>query len=262
MSPLRSAILTYHSIDTSGSVISIAPQTFRSQMKSLAESGTVVVDLAEVAKHPGSVAITFDDGFQNFYEEAFPVLQQYGFPATVFVVSGFVGKRNDWPSQPSTGIPRFELMGWDEIKEVSRHGVALGAHTVSHPFMTRNSKAENDTELKVCRSEIESRTGTAVSTFAYPYGDFDHHVQDQVAGYFRVACTTVLDYVEAPHPLALPRLDIYYLQKTFWFDRLGTALGRQYIAARRNMRQLRRRSPAASGTSTDRSSAKHSIGRE
>jgi peptidoglycan/xylan/chitin deacetylase (PgdA/CDA1 family) len=252
MSALRSAILTYHSIDTSGSVISIAPLAFRSQMKSLSENGTVVVDLADVTKHPGSVAITFDDGFHNFYDEAFPVLRQYGFPATVFVVSGFAGKQNAWPSQPSAGIPRLNLMSWDRIKEVSRHGVTLGAHTVSHPFMTRNAKEENDHELKVCRSEIESRTGESVRAFAYPYGDFDQDVRDQVAGHFLIACTTVLDYAGTSDPLALPRLDIYYLQKLFWFNRLGPALGRQYIAARRHIRQFRRTSPvAAYGTGTD-----------
>jgi peptidoglycan/xylan/chitin deacetylase (PgdA/CDA1 family) len=241
MSGLGAAILTYHSIDTTGSVISTAPQTFRSQMRFLAENRTPVVDLEAVQKHPGAVAITFDDGFRNFYEEAFPVLQRYGFPATVFVVSGFIGKRNDWPSQPDAGIPRLDLMSWDQLQELSRHGVKLGAHTVSHPFMTRNGQPENDRELKNSRSEIESRTGKAVTAFAYPYGDFDREVRSQVANHFPLACTTVLDYLAADSdPLALPRLDVFYLQRDFWFDRLGTAIGRQYITARRHIRQLRR----------------------
>jgi hypothetical protein len=140
--------------------------------------------------------------------------------------------------------------------ERERAGMALldGDNAMGHLVMHRAAvlASEKAAAAGVCRSEIESRTGESVRAFAYPYGDFDQDVRDQVAGHFLIACTTVLDYAGTSDPLALPRLDIYYLQKLFWFNRLGTALGRQYIAARRHIRQFRRTSPvAAYGTGTD-----------
>src|SRR5689334_22059807 len=116
MKPARSCILTYHSLDRSGSVISIQPEVFSRQMAFLAESGTPVVPVSAVRKTTCAVAITFVDGFRNFYEAAFPVLRRYGFAATVFVVSGYCGKRNDWPTQPrNSGIPTLDLMAWNQV---------------------------------------------------------------------------------------------------------------------------------------------------
>src|SRR5690348_2083040 len=106
--PARSAVLTYHSLDNSRSVISLPPAVFRDQMEALAGSGTPVVPLSEIHNRPGAVSITFDDGFANIADHALPILQRFSFPATVFVVGGHCGGYNDWPSQPP-GIPRLPL---------------------------------------------------------------------------------------------------------------------------------------------------------
>ena len=98
-------ILTYHSIDHSNSVLSITPEKFLSHMTVLVDSGYQIVSLNEVAtclhhQKPfpeKTAALTFDDGFQNFYEKAIPVLRKFGFPATVFLVAGWCGKENSWP---------------------------------------------------------------------------------------------------------------------------------------------------------------------
>ncbi len=130
----RSCILTYHSLDTSGSILSISPDLFQTQMAWLARSGMPVVSLAEVQATPHAVALTFDDGFRNFFEHALPVLERYRFPATVFVVSGFCGGRNDWPTQPrNAGIPILELMDWSEVQQAAQAGISIGCHTVNHP---------------------------------------------------------------------------------------------------------------------------------
>src|SRR5580700_4908300 len=108
----RSAILTYHSLDDSGSVISTPPVVFRRQMEFLAQSGIPVVPLDQAVARPGSVALSFDDGFGNLADHALPVLEQYHLPATIFVVSRYCGKMNNWPSQPAGGVPQLPLLSW------------------------------------------------------------------------------------------------------------------------------------------------------
>ncbi len=93
-------VLTYHSIDNSGSVISTGPETFRKQMQILADADFNVVSLKTLGKSllenaalpPKTIVLTFDDGFQNFYTTAFPVLNEYNFPATVFLITDYCGK--------------------------------------------------------------------------------------------------------------------------------------------------------------------------
>src|SRR6185295_16311428 len=110
-------ILTYHSIDSSGSVISTSPEKFRQQMEILAKSAFQVLPLKGLVQQirenkeipKNAVAITFDDGFRNVFENAFPVLKQYGFPATVFLVTSFCEKNNRWSGQPDR-IPTLELL--------------------------------------------------------------------------------------------------------------------------------------------------------
>jgi peptidoglycan/xylan/chitin deacetylase (PgdA/CDA1 family) len=236
-----SLILTYHSLDSSGSIISIAPGLFRRQMRFLADSGKAV-PLTGIGEAPGSIAITFDDGFRNFYRHGFPVLQEYRIPATVFVVSGYCGKHNDWPSQPRAGIPQLELMNWPELQEVARYGISLGAHTVTHPRMSALSLTEAEREMRDCRSEIEQRTGYAVKTFAYPYGDCNAAVRRLAAQYFDLGCSTDFGRVVTGSPRwRLPRIDVYYLRNPFWFERMEAASGRVFLAARGGLRALRQR---------------------
>ncbi len=243
MSPRPSSILTYHSIDTSGSVISVSPQAFREQMASLADNGIPVTSLERVRETPGSVAVTFDDGFRNVFDHAVPILQQYGFPATVFAVSGFCGGRNDWPSQPrNTGVPILELMSWRELSEISKAGITVGCHTATHPWLSRLTDEQLEEELRVSQRAIQDETGVAANTFAYPYGDVSPRVRDAVAHRFRLACGTTLGFLAPDSPvLDLPRLDIYYLRSRFWFRGLGKSHTTAYLATRGLLRSLRQR---------------------
>ena len=152
----RSAILTYHSLDDSGSVISTPPALFRRQIEFLAASGIPVTHLDQVIRQPGSVAITFDDGFGNVAEHAVPLLEQYGFPATVFVVSQFCGRRNNWPSQPAGAVPVLPLLGWDDLAGMPER-VAIGAHTATHPDLSRLPASQCEEEMNSSRDQIEQR---------------------------------------------------------------------------------------------------------
>jgi len=204
----RSTILTYHSIDDSGSVISISPELFRRQMARIAECGVAVVPLAEIQRSPGAVALTFDDGYRNFLERALPVLAEYRFPATVFIVTGRAGAFNDWSQKGCANIPRLALMDWSELVEVAANGIELGGHGVRHADLSELGPEQAREELLRCRAEIAERTGRPPGTFAYPYGSASPVVRRLAAEHYQAACGTTLRYVEPnDDPFDLPRLD-------------------------------------------------------
>lgn len=229
-------ILTYHSIDGSGSVISVSPEQFRRHMRILAEKRIRVVALSALRETPGAVALTFDDGYRNFLDNAAPVLAEHGFPATVFVVSGHCGRDNGWPSQPAF-VPRLPLMSWAELARIAAQGISIGAHSVTHPFLTQLPIEQVRAELRECRHAIETRLGVTADTLVYPYGDSDAHVRQAASEEFRLACGTRLDFLSpAADPFDLPRIDAYYVRDPRWFARLFSPTGRTYIALRRWVR--------------------------
>ena len=129
------AILTYHSIDDSGSPVSVGEAALRRQVRWLASGAVRVVGLEEIGALPAdanAVALTFDDGFLSFGEKAWPLLKDHGLPVTVFVVTRCAGATNAWGGRPSAGIPTLPLLGWDAIVRLADEGVTLGAHGRSH----------------------------------------------------------------------------------------------------------------------------------
>lgn len=240
-------VLTYHSIDESGSVISTAPEIFRRQMEFLCENEYRAVSLKELINDllahktppPKTVALTFDDGFRNFFEEAFPVLENYDFRATVFLVTDFCGKHNDWEGNPPE-LPRSKLLDWQEIKELSEYGIEFGSHTRSHHNLTRAAAGEIKKEIVGSKKEIEDRLGREVSTFAYPFGDFNRAVKKIAAENFKAACSTNLGKVRAGSDFfALERLDAYYLSNPKIFTKLSAKSFDRYMQLRQLLRDFK-----------------------
>jgi peptidoglycan/xylan/chitin deacetylase (PgdA/CDA1 family) len=233
--------LTYHSLDDSGSVISITPSLFARQMDALAASKIPVVPLDEVTRRPGSIAITFDDGFANFHEHALPILTRHAFPATVFVVTGHCGGYNDWDSG-GIFIPKLPLMTWDQLHEISKTSVTLGAHSVTHPHLDRIPTETAWTEIIESAEAIQHQTGEPVKHFAYPYGESTDPLRRRMQTSFATACGTRLGLLEQVANLAdLPRIDAYYMQGAFQPTSLFTPSGRLHITLRAALRQARRR---------------------
>jgi len=208
-------------------------------MQMLTANAIPVVPLARIVEAPGAVALTFDDGFRNFREVAWPLLAKHRFPATVFVVSGYCGRRNDWPGQ-TAGLPRLDLMSWSELRELTAHGIQLGAHSVHHPDLTKLPEPEVAAELDSCRTAIEQEIGAAVDSFAYPYGAVNQAVRRIAGEQFIHSCGTRLEFVQSDsNPAELPRLDAYYLRRLVWFDHLMRPMGRGYLSVRSSLRRLR-----------------------
>lgn len=237
------AILTYHSIDASGSPISIAEDTFRAHVAWLASGAVRVVALEELLTLPAdasALAVTFDDGFQNFAAAAWPVLRDHDVPATVFIVSESVGRRNDWESA-TRRLPQLRLMDWDTLMRLTGEGVRLGGHSRRHPRLPRLSAGALADEVAGCAERIAGETGTRPTSFAYPYGAHDARVVDAVAEAYTCACTTELAELDAsPDPYRLPRLDAHYFQAPGAFDGWGSAAFRRRLWMLRGRRRVRR----------------------
>ena len=194
-------VLMYHNIaeppsgkDPIG--LYVSPGMFRFQMWYLKAAGFRVVPLNDIADfingrsvHKKIVALTFDDGYQDFYENAYPILSAYKFPSTVFIVTALAGKENAWDYKDVN--VRKSLMGWETIHRLKGEGVTFGAHTRTHPFLSRLSPDAARDEIYNSKLQLEEELHVQVDFFCYPYGNYDSKTIDAVkhAGY-KLAVTT------------------------------------------------------------------------
>jgi peptidoglycan/xylan/chitin deacetylase (PgdA/CDA1 family) len=251
-------VLTFHTLNDRRSTISFSPRVFRLGMAKLHESGYQTLSLLEAvdylrrgASFPDrSLVITFDDGYQTMYDEAFPVLQRYGLSATVFLTvgeKGTVGRSDRLPS-----LEGCSMLTWREIREMHRWGINFGAHTLTHPDLTRLPFDRVEAEVRDSKAIIEDALGAPVACFAYPYGRYDHRSHEIAWQYFACACSDKLGLITAgSDPYALERVDAYYLRSDQLFDVMLTRLFPWYIRARRIPRRIRRAFQGSTGRWTD-----------
>jgi peptidoglycan/xylan/chitin deacetylase (PgdA/CDA1 family) len=238
------AILTYHSIDRSGSAISVDPDTFRQHVRWLASGAVAVVPLREIVEAPidqDAVAVTFDDALESFGTVAAPLLLDAGLPVTAFVVTDRVGTTNQWEGGGHAAVPEIPLLGWDDLRAVARAGVELGAHTRTHPDLTRLTDTAIRAEMEGSVVRIEAETGHRPRAFAYPFGAHDDASVEAARELFDLACTAELEPLEGgTDPLRLPRLDMVYFRRPGLLEGWGTARFRRYLWLRQAGRRVRR----------------------
>ena len=232
----------YHSLDPSGSPISLDPGVFRQHVKFLAGGRVRVVPLERLPDLPDdedAVAVTFDDGFRNFATEAVPPLREAGMPVTLFVVSDHLGT-NDWGGHAAPGIPTLPLLDWEELGRIAEQGVTLGGHTRHHPRLSQVDPARLEDEIGSCGVRIREMTGRPAAAFAYPYGDSTPAAVAVTARHFSMACTTELRALANQEPMhLLPRLDMYYYSEPGTLEAWGTPRFRRRLAWRATARRVR-----------------------
>jgi peptidoglycan/xylan/chitin deacetylase (PgdA/CDA1 family) len=167
-SPRSMIVLYYHSVPPSRRV------GFARQMAILARHAHVVpADWSDGTDPAGpTVAITFDDAYASVIDNALPELAQRGFPCTIFVPSGVLGRKPDWPMEGNSEDNEV-VVDAARLTEICGPLVAIGAHSVSHPRLTRIALERARAEIGVSRAAIARLIGGPVTLFAFPYGDHD-----------------------------------------------------------------------------------------
>lgn len=192
----------------------VSPGRFARQMRLLQRLGYRGVSMSDAmpylrGERQGKVAVvTLDDGYLDNLHAALPVLQRLGFTATVYMVSGCIGRHNVWDAQ-KLGIEK-PLMNLAELRQWRAGGMEVGAHTRSHPHLTGCSDAALREEIGGCKRELEDLLGEAVPQFCYPYGDVDDRVADVVreAGYTAATSTRRGRAPAGSDPMRYPRIQV------------------------------------------------------
>ncbi|GBD86131.1 poly-beta-1,6-N-acetyl-D-glucosamine N-deacetylase precursor [bacterium BMS3Abin03] len=179
----RIPILMYHSISEQSFPgkhpyyqTHTPPEIFREQMAILQELDYKVISLRHAAeflfssKMPDekTAVITFDDAYQDFMTHAYPILMDSGFTATVFVPTGLVGK-------VSERLLNRICLSWDELAELSRNGMEIGSHTITHPKLPLLPREKVSYEIAYSKNEIEERLNREVESFSLPYAFPEGH---------------------------------------------------------------------------------------
>lgn len=204
----RVPILMYHSIAPASNPndrLTISPEAFERQMVFLKKNGFNVVPLEKAVSylaHNGrapfkSVAITMDDGLENNYRNAYPVLKKYRLPATIFVIIDRVGKEG--------------YLTWDQIAEMSGSGIVdIESHTISHYWLTGLDDKALKTELEASKVILESRLKRPVPFVCYPMGTYDVRVKSgaRAAGYRAAFATKIKTFFAHGDLYAIGRIRV------------------------------------------------------
>lgn len=241
-------ILMYHSISANGGATAIAPDTFAMQMQAIADAQVPVITLDEYlavrAGHlalggPRAVIVTFDDGFQDFADVAWPVMRALRFRPIVYLPTDYIGGVEGWRG---IGSPPRKLMDWPTIAGLADQGVIFGSHTQTHPDLTSLSDAGLSRELSRSQSLIAERLNRPVDHIAPPYGLADARVRNAIGQVYRTSVSTRLATAgRGDDLLDLPRIEMFYFtDPARWAAHLA-GRGGGYLAKRRMLRAVRAR---------------------
>jgi peptidoglycan/xylan/chitin deacetylase (PgdA/CDA1 family) len=201
-------ILTYHKIDvaparTRDPFLYVTPKRFDEHLAALRNAGFTTASLDEIAclqnNNSKKAALTFDDGCENVLKNGVPLLAKYQCQAIQFLVSDFIGKRNEWDI--AKGDVAEKLMDEQQVRDWLGAGHEIGSHTATHPNLRRVNRREARVEIFDSKIKLEDKFGVAVRHFCFPFGSWNFELQELVreAGY-DTACTVnfgVNDFTES-----------------------------------------------------------------
>lgn len=202
ISTLSISIFMYHHIrsynnsnDSIGTNLSVAPDKFAAQLDLMQQNGyqtTTFEDLLNGNIPAKPIILTFDDGYKNFYQYAYPELKKRSMKAVSFIITSYIGSD--------------DYMNENEINEIAANGIEIGSHTISHPDLSTLTPDKAQKEIFDSKSTLEKKFGLKVIPFCYPSGKYNNEAINLVreAGY-DFAVTTRGGYANFSNPFDLQR---------------------------------------------------------
>lgn len=183
--------LLFHAISISRNthLSHFSPGSFLQFARRLNSEGFSTPTLREATMTPTQdklrAVLTFDDGFENFYSIALPILESNGIKATVFPIAGFIGKASQWDV-----LPRQLHMNAAQIREVAGRGHEIGSHTLTHPNLTFLNDPDLVMELRDSKRLLEDLTGKPVTSLSFPFGCWNARIWRKALelGYTQATC--------------------------------------------------------------------------
>ena len=238
-------ILMYHSISEREGPTNIVPSVFAEHMDVISDAGVPVVTLDDLlAAHEGrkslpdySIIITFDDGFLDFAEIAWPIMSRHKFEPIVYLPTGCLGGHETW--RGALRPPRA-LMDWDQVRDLMREGVHFGSHSVTHPDLDTLNARTLIEELRTSKQTLEDELGKEIIHFAPPYGVADFYARSTVERLYKTSVGTRFERANLDSDINdLPRLEMfYYANPDRWAEHVN-GKGDLYLKGRQTMRYAR-----------------------
>ena len=213
---LQATVLVFHQIAEAPSpkspkALAIPPTTFEAQVRALAGEGyqTVTPSSLQTASPERTLLITFDDGYQDNYDHAFPILQVHGFHALIFLVGDYLPRPDSGHFPPPQVSPDVPMLTAQQIRAMVAAKFEFGSHSLHHRRLSHLPHPEVDRELSLSRRLVAAVTGQPVTTFSYPYGDWAPRLSPRLAAAgYELGFTVRNGPILGDDPLAIRRIPI------------------------------------------------------
>ncbi|MBN2281909.1 MAG: polysaccharide deacetylase family protein [Candidatus Marinimicrobia bacterium] len=207
-------ILNYHKVDTKKElgITVVHPKAFRKQVEFLVRKGYRLVTLSELffSQDEKTIAICFDDGYQNVHRYAYPVLKQFNIPATVFIITSAIGKSNDWDAN-LLGI-KFMHLDESEIAELIGAGWEIGSHGIGHRCLLNAPVQELEHDIGQSKEFLENKFQSQINFYSAPFGKINNRILQicQNSGYLGCCGFYPIKLLHRPcEENYVPRLGVY-----------------------------------------------------
>jgi len=182
-------IITYHKVSSQKEfgLTTVTPEAFYNQIKLLAEQGYKTITFKEfdsdIDLPEKPIIISFDDTYKSVYENAFPIMKEFGYKGILFIISDYIGKRNDWEAYSLQR--KYIHAGTEDISEMHKNGFEIGSHGKTHKFLPHLNNSDIRSELEDSKHYLEYNFNNTIICCCYPYGGYNNNVSNvaQYSGY-------------------------------------------------------------------------------
>ncbi len=222
-------VLMYHSISRDNNRISVSVTNFKKQMKLMSLLGYKGYSLNKINSKTSKkkIIITFDDGYENIFTEAMPVLKKFNFSATCFIVNKKIGYFNDWDKNQKN-FKKKKLMNKKQINTWINNGFEVGSHTMNHYNLKYLSNDQKKYQILKPKQFFKTNYGINIQSFSYPFGCYNEDCLKILKRNYKFAVTTKRSRYNKGkfNPLEIPRVPVnsntsifkYFLKVTTFYE--------------------------------------------